>query len=576
LVLEKHHKLEASVASTSMETIAMHQTNHHSVQSHRIDYDFIIVGAGAAGCVLADRLSVDPRHRVLLLEAGLPDRKTEIHIPAAFSKLFKTEYDWNYSAVPQVGLQGRESYWAKGRTLGGSTSINAMMYLRGVPADYDGWEALGNPGWGWRDVLPYFRRSERNSRGGDEFHGDRGSLYVEDLRDRNPLSHAFIQAAQAIGLPHNPDFNGSQLEGVGWVQVTQHRGRRWSTADAFLRPAMRRSNLQVLTGAQCTRVLMQNRRAVGIEYLRQGTRQTVSATREIILSGGAIGSTQLLLLSGIGAATQLQELGIEVVVDLPGVGQNLRDHVAVAVVMGSKQPLSMLSANSPLELIKYLLFKRGMLTSSVLEAAAFLRTQPDLAAPDLELQFAPVMFYNYGLTPPTEHGMTIGPTLIAPRSVGSMRLRSPNPLDYPIIDPQYLSDPEGHDLRVMMAGVRKAQEIFAASPMASYQGNPILPDRLLESDRDLEDYVRSASDGWWHPVGMCRMGTDPLAVVDPTLRVHGVTGLRVADASVMPTVPRCHTMAPTIMIGEKAADFILEQVSHLSEKRPDSHKVSTS
>jgi choline dehydrogenase len=559
-----------------METIAMHQTNHQSVQSNRIDYDFIIVGAGAAGCVLADRLSVDPRHRVLLLEAGLPDRKTEIHIPAAFSKLFKTEYDWNYSAVPQAGLQGRESYWAKGRTLGGSTSINAMMYLRGVPADYDGWEALGNPGWGWRDVLPYFRRSERNIRGGDEFHGDRGSLYVEDLRDRNPLSHAFIQAAQAIGLPHNPDFNGSQLEGVGWVQVTQHRGRRWSTADAFLRPAMRRSNLQVLTGAQCTRVLMQNRRAVGIEYLREGTRQTVSATREIILSGGAIGSTQLLLLSGIGAATQLRELGIEVVVDLPGVGQNLRDHVAVAVVMGSKQPLSMLSANSPLELIKYLLFKRGMLTSSVLEAAAFLRTQPDLAAPDLELQFAPVMFYNYGLTPPTEHGMTIGPTLIAPRSVGSMRLRSPNPLDYPIIDPQYLSDPEGHDLRVMMAGVRKAQEIFAASPMASYQGNPILPDRLLESDRDLENYVRSASDGWWHPVGMCRMGTDPLAVVDPTLRVHGVTGLRVADASVMPTVPRCHTMSPTIMIGEKAADFILEQVSHLSEKRPDSHKVSIS
>jgi choline dehydrogenase len=559
-----------------METITMHQTNHHSVQSHRIDYDFIIVGAGAAGCVLADRLSADPRYRVLLLEAGLPDDKREIHIPAAFSKLFKTEYDWNYSAVPQAGLQGRESYWAKGRTLGGSTSINAMMYLRGVPADYDGWEALGNPGWGWQDVLPYFRRSERNSRGGDEFHGDRGSLYVEDLRDRNPLSHAFIQAAQAIGFSHNPDFNGSQLDGVGWVQVTQHRGRRWSTADAFLRPAMRRSNLQVLTGAQCTRVLINNRRAVGVEYLRAGTQYTVSATREIILAGGAISSTQLLLLSGIGAAAQLRELEIEVVVDLPGVGQNLRDHVATAVVMGSKQPVSLLNANSPLELIKYLLFKRGMLTSSVLEAAAFLRTQPDLVAPDLELQFAPVMFYNYGLTPPTEHGMTIGPTLIAPHSVGSLRLRSPNPLDYPIIDPQYLSDPDGHDLRVMMTGVRKAQEIFAASPMAPYQGNSILPDHLLESDRDLEDYVRSASDGWWHPVGMCRMGTDPLAVVDPTLRVHGVAGLRVADASVMPTVPRCHTMAPTIMIGEKAADLILEQVSHLSEQHPDSHKVSIS
>jgi choline dehydrogenase len=558
-----------------MEMIVMHSTNHHPIQAHRVDYDFIIVGAGAAGCVLADRLSENPQHRVLLLEAGLPDDKPEIHIPAAFSKLFKTEYDWNYSAVPQAGLQGRESYWAKGRTLGGSTSINAMMYLRGVPADYDGWEALGNTGWGWQDVLPYFRRSECNSRGSDEFHGDSGSLYVEDLRDRNPLSHAFLQAAQAIGLPPNPDFNGAQLDGVGWVQVTQHQGRRWSTADAFLRPAMRRANLQVLTGAQCTRVLMQHRRAVGVEYLRDGTQQTVSATREIILAGGAIGSTQLLLLSGIGAAEPLRELEIDVVVDLPGVGQNLRDHVATAVVMSIQKPLSLLNANSRLEWVKYLLFKRGMLTSSVLEAAAFLRTQPDLVAPDLELQFAPVMFYNYGLTPPTEHGMTIGPTLIAPRSVGSMRLRSPHPLDYPIIDPQYLSDPDGQDLSVMMAGVRKAQEIFAASPMAPYQGNPILPDRLLARDRDLEEYVRAASDGWWHPVGMCRMGTDAQAVVDPSLRVHGVEGLRVADASVMPTVPRCHTMAPTIMIGEKAADLILGQVPHRSKNYSNTHQVSS-
>jgi choline dehydrogenase len=553
----------------------MDSINHHALQEHRSEYDFIIVGAGAAGCVLVNRLSANPRHRVLLLEAGLPDDKPEVHIPAAFSKLFKTEYDWNYSAVPQSGLLGRESYWAKGRTLGGSTSINAMMYLRGVPADYDGWESLGNPGWGWQDVLPYFRRSECNSRGGDAFHGDRGSLYVEDLRDRNPLSHAFIQAAQAIGVPHNPDFNGSQLDGVGWVQVTQHQGRRWSTADAFLRPAMRRANLQVLTGAQCTRVLIHNRRAVGVEYLRDGTRQKASATCEIILAGGAIGSTQLLLLSGVGAATPLRELGIEVVVDLPGVGQNLRDHVAAAVVVGSQQPLSLLSASSPLEFIKYLLLKRGMLTSSVLEAAAFVRTQPDLVAPDLELQFAPVMFHEYGLTPPTEHGMTIGPTLIAPRSVGSMRLRSPNPLDHPVIDPQYLSDSGGHDLSVMVAGVRSAQEIFAACPMAPHRGKPMLPDRLLESDRDLEDYVRSASDGWWHPVGMCRMGTDPLAVVDPNLRVHGVEGLRVADASVMPTVPRCHTMAPTIMIGEKASDLILEQVFHRSQQHPDSEKVSS-
>jgi choline dehydrogenase len=371
-------------------TVMINQTNQGAL------YDFIIVGAGAAGCVLADRLSANPKNRVLLLEAGSPDHKPEIHIPAAFSQLFKTEYDWNYSAVPQTELQGRKSYWAKGRTLGGSTSINAMMYLRGVPADYDNWEQLGNSGWGWKDVLPYFRRSERNSRGSSELHGDHGSLYVEDLRDPNPLSRVFIESAQAIGLPYNPDLNGSQLEGVGWVQVTQHQGRRWSTADAFLRPAVRRSNLHVLTDAESTRVLMQDNQAVGVEYRRERTLQVATATREVILSGGTVGSTQLLLLSGIGPAQHLRELGIEVVVDLPGVGQNLQDHVATAVVRESTKPLSMLNANTPIEQIRYLLFKRGMLTSSVLEAAAFLRTTPDLTAPDLELQLPQPCFTTMG------------------------------------------------------------------------------------------------------------------------------------------------------------------------------------
>ncbi|NJM28668.1 MAG: choline dehydrogenase [Pseudanabaena sp. RU_4_16] len=522
----------------------------------------IVIGAGAAGCVLANRLSANPQHRVLLLEAGQPDNKPEIKIPAAFSKLFKTDYDWNYSAAPQSGLKGRQSYWAKGKTLGGSTSINAMMYLRGVPADYEAWKAMGNSNWGWQDVLPYFRRSERNSRGSSDLHGDSGSLYVEDLREPNPLSRAFIQAAQASNIPFNPDLNGHQLDGVGWVQVMQHRGQRWSAADAFLRPAMQRSNLEVLTGAQTTRILFQSQRAVGVEYLHSGSQYTVMANREIILSGGSVSSPQLLLLSGIGASQQLRELGIDVVVDLPGVGQNLRDHVATAVVMASSQPLSMLNVNSPLELLKYLLLRRGKLTSSVLEAAAFLRTTPNLIAPDLELQFAPVVFYEYGLIPATQHGMTIGPTLIAPRSIGSLRLRSPDPFDSPIIDPQYLSDPEGYDLSVMMAGVRKAQEIFASEPMTAYASAPIMPEQILRSDREIEDYVRSMSDGWWHAVGTCRMGTDRLAVVDPALRVRGVSGLRVVDASVMPTIPRCHTTAPTIAIAEKAADLILESTPH--------------
>jgi choline dehydrogenase len=343
---------------------------------HQITYDFIIIGAGAAGCVLANRLSTNPQNRVLLLEAGQPDHKAEIRIPAAFSKLFKTDYDWNYSAVPQPGLKGRQSYWARGRTLGGSTSINAMMYLRGVPADYDRWEELGNPGWSWKDLLPYFLRSECNSRGSSNLHGDDGLLYVEDLRDPNPLSRVFIQAAQAINIPYNADLNGAQLDGVGWVQVTQHQGQRWSAADAFLRPALHRSNLEVLTNAQTTRVLIHNRRAIGVEYLRAGTLHTAGATHEVILSGGTVGSTQLLLLSGVGPAEHLRELGIEVIIDRPGVGQNLQDHVATPVVRGSQKPLSMLNANSPLELLKYLLLKRGMLTSSVLEAAAFLRTTP--------------------------------------------------------------------------------------------------------------------------------------------------------------------------------------------------------
>jgi choline dehydrogenase len=547
-----------------MPSINLNISNLNASSSSQV-YDFIIVGAGTAGCVLANRLSADPRHQVLLLEAGLPDDKPEIRIPAAFSQLFKTEYDWNYSAAPQTGLNGRQSYWAKGRMLGGSTSINAMMYLRGRPADYDLWESAGNPGWGWRDLLPYFRRSEHNSRGESDLHGNRGLLYVEDLRDPNLLSHAFIQAAQAAGMVYNPDLNGADLKGVGWVQVTQHRGRRWSTADAFLRPALQRTNLQVITGAEASRLLMNGRHVTGVEYRRDHSLQTAYASREVILCGGTIGSAQLLLLSGIGPALDLRDLEIEVVVDLPGVGQNLRDHMATAVVMSSTQPLSMLNANRPIEWFKYLLFRRGKLTSSVLEAAAFLRTSADLIEPDLELQFAPAVFYDYGLRPATQHGMTIGPTLIAPRSVGSLRLRSPNHFEHPIIDPQYLSDPEEHDLRVLIAGIRKAQEIFAAEPMAAYVNTPILPERILESEREMADYIRANADGWWHPVGTCRMGTDRLAVVDQELRVQGVAGLRVADASIMPTIPRCHTMAPTIMIAEKAADLILESTLQSSQ-----------
>jgi choline dehydrogenase len=520
-----------------------------------VTYDFVVVGAGSAGCVLAGRLSERPGTRVLLLEAGPPDRKPEIRIPAAFATLFKTELDWDYATEPDDGTDGRAIYWPRGRTLGGSSAINAQIYVRGHRADYDSWAELAGRDWGYQEILAYFKRAEGNRRHTSAFHGTRGPLDVADLRDPNPLSAAFIEAAAAAGIARNDDFNGAELDGVGLLQVNQRRGRRWSAADAYLRPALRRDNLSVVTGAHVTRVVFERRRAVGVAYTAGGQARTAHA-REILLCGGAVGSPHLLLLSGVGSREQLGDHGIPVVCEAPGVGRNLQDHLAVGVLTAARQPLTLLSAQSRRSLVRWLVAGRGMLSSNVAEAAAFVRSEPGLPAPDLELLFAPVLFLDEGLTRPTEHGVTAGPVLLQPRSAGSIELRSADPFEPPAIRPGYLSDAGGHDLRRLIAGLHLTRRILRTPPLRACLGAELAPGAQADSDDELAAFVRNRSQTLYHPVGTCRMGTGPGAVVDGGLRVRGVDGLRVVDASVMPVIPRGHTNAATIMLAERAADLI--------------------
>jgi len=401
--------------------------------------DYVIVGAGSAGCVLAARLSEDPKVHVALLEAGGEDDLREIHVPAAFSKLFKTPVDWNFTTEPQEHVHGRALYWPRGKVLGGSSSINAMIYIRGNAADYNAWEAAGNPGWGFGDVLPYFLKSEDQARGRSALHGIGGPLRVEDLRTVNPLSRAFVESAVEAGLPENSDFNGPRQEGAGIYQVTQKRGRRHSAADAFLHPARKRANLTVVPHAHATQIVLEGNRAAGVEYVCGGREYTVHADREVILCGGAVNSPQLLMLSGIGPTKHLEQHGIEVALDLPGVGENLQDHILLAVAYESKQAVSLANAESLGNVLNYTLFHRGMLTSCVAEAGAFLRTRADLAAPNLQYHFGPAYYLNHGFDRPPGHGFSIGPTLIRPESRGRLRLRSNFPMDPPLIEPNYLS-----------------------------------------------------------------------------------------------------------------------------------------
>jgi choline dehydrogenase len=519
-------------------------------------YDYIIVGGGSAGCVLAARLSEDPASRVLVLEAGPRDRKLEIRVPAAFTKLFKGPLDWNYETEPEAELAGRRLYWPRGRVLGGCSSLNAMMYLRGTPADYDWWAELGNPGWGWTDVLPYFKRVENDGAGGSEWTGGDGPLHVGSLRDANPLTHAFLAAAVEHGLSRVERLNHGDQEGVGHTPVTQRGGRRWSAVDAYLRPALRRRNLEVRTEAVATRIVLEEGRAAGVEYRRAGRAETVRAAREVIVSGGAVNSPQLLMLSGIGPGAHLQDVGIDVAVDLPGVGENLQDHLMVAVVVATTSAHSLVAAESLANTARWLLRRRGMLTSNVGEAAAFVRTREGLPGPDLELIFAPVPFIDHGLVKPAGHGMTLGPVLLQPRSRGRVSLASTDAYAKPRIEPRYLSDPEGLDLATMVAGVGLARRILAMPPLAVHGTEPVEPARGVETEADVEQFVREQAETLYHPVGTCRMGADDRAVVDGRLRVRGVGGLRVVDCSVMPSIMRGHPHGPVMMIAERAAEFI--------------------
>jgi choline dehydrogenase len=522
-------------------------------------YDYVIVGAGSAGCVLASRLTEDPNVSVLLLEAGGPDKQQEIHIPAAFSKLFKTPLDWNYETEAQPQMAGRKMYWPRGKMLGGSSSMNAMMYVRGNRHDYDEWGESGNPGWAFADVLPYFKKAEHYERGGTDYVGGAGPLNIAEQRTVNPITKACLEAAGEAGLARTDDFNGRTQEGIGLAVVTQKGGARHSTAVAYLRPAMKRPNLTVHTGAQATKVLLDGKRAVGVSYLRDGAPAEERANREVILCGGAINSPQLLLLSGIGPAADLKALGIEVVADLPGVGQNLQDHLGSGIQYHSKQPVSLLNAQKPGNVVNYLLFKKGPLTSIVAEGVAFLKTQPDSLVPDIELLFAPAFFMEHGFANPPGHGFTIGVILLHPESKGSLKLRSTNPTDPPAINPNYLASE--NDVKVMIAGLRWARKVAESKALDAFRGEEFMPGEAVQSDADLEESIRAHAETLYHPVGTCKMGEDPLAVVDPDLRVRGVEGLRVVDASVMPTIISGHTNAPSIMIAEKAADLIKGQAA---------------
>jgi len=519
-----------------------------------MDYDYIVVGAGSAGCVLANRLSADPDHQVLLIEAGGPDKGMNVKVPAAFSKLFKTDQDWDFETEPEPNLKGRSLYVPRGKMLGGSSSMNAMIYIRGRRQDYDGWAAAGATGWSYDEVLPYFKRSENNDRIHDEFHGVDGELHVTDLRTVNPLTEAFVSSCIDWGMEANGDFNGSSQLGTGTYQVTQKKGARWSTASAFLHPVAKRPNLTTVTGATVNRVMLEGSRATGVEMTVGSVRDVARCRGEVIVSAGAINSPQILMLSGIGPAAALHRHDIPVVQELP-VGLGLQDHPVVMVVYESTQPVSLRDAEKPKSLVEYLAFKRGMLSSNVGEGGGFVRTRDDLDAADIQYHFGPAYFVEHGFAQHEGHAFSIGPTLVSVRSRGAVRLRSGDPSDKVRIEGNFFDHPD--DLRSMVAGVKIAREVAAQPSFAPYRGAEIFPGTEHRSDAELEDYCRQVAEMLYHPVSTCAMGRPGEAVVDPELRVNGMDNLRVVDASVMPTIVGGNTNAPTIMIAERAADLIV-------------------
>jgi choline dehydrogenase len=520
-------------------------------------YDYIVVGSGSAGGVVAARLTEDPQVSVLLLEAGPADDDEMIRMPLGFSTLFKTKWDWNYETTPQKHLAGRRAYWPRMKALGGCSAMNAMIYIRGNHADYDEWrDAHGADGWGYDDVLPYFTKAEGNTRLGAPFHGTDGPLHVEDPTYVHPLSTAFVESAVVAGLKRTDDFNGAEQEGVGAYQLTTRKGRRWSVADAYIRPAMHRPNLTVLTEAFVTRILLDGHRATGVAYQRHGEGVVARADAEVVLSGGAINSPQLLMLSGIGPGAHLREMGIDVVVESAGVGQNLQDHPVAGVLSHTKDTTDVAEMLGVGNLLRWRATGKGPMSSNVADTGAFFASRDDLALPDIQLHVAPTGFYDNGLHEPTRRAQTTAVTLVNVQSKGHVRLRSADPSWHPEIDPGYFDDRA--DLDAVIAGTRRALEILGTGPIAQLIDSPWIPASSDPSDDEIVEGIGRLGQTLYHPVGTCAMGTIEGSVVDAQLKVHGVDGLRVVDASVMPRVPRGNTNAPTIMIGEKAADLIKE------------------
>lgn len=538
-------------------------------------YDTIIVGGGSAGCALAGRLSEDPGHRVALIEAGPADRSVLIHCPGGLAVMAKYQLNgWGYHTVPQPGLHGRRGYQPRGKVMGGSSSINAMIYARGHARDYDDWAAQGNPGWSFQDVLPYFKRSEHNERGADDWHGQGGPLNVMDLRSPNPFLPHFLEAGRQAGYPINDDFNGPQQEGIGVYQVTHRNGERFSAAKAYVTPHLGRSNLQVFTDSLTSRVLTEVRdgqvRATGVELRGQGGRGVpqqlmLKPGGEVVLSAGAFGSPQLLMLSGIGPADHLREHGIAVVRDLPGVGANLHDHPDVVMVVNAPQVTDLfgLSLTGAWNMLKgigeWRRSRSGMLTTNFAEAGGFIRSAADEPIPDLQLHFVVGKLVDHGRKTVFGHGYSCHVCLLRPRSRGSLRLASPDPQVAPLIDPAFLQDPD--DVRRLVQGFKLTRELLSQPALARHGGRESAASAEARSDAQIEQFIRHHADTIYHPVGTCRMGPDEGAVVDARLRVHGVSGLRVVDASIMPSVVGGNTNAPSMMIAEKAADMIREDRS---------------
>ena len=558
-VRHRHRPTRRACATAAQPTASVYRRHQAGPGPGNRVYDFIVIGAGSAGCVLADRLSQDPACRVLLLEAGPRDWNPLIHMPAGLGRLVSnTSVNWNYHTEPEPALHGRRLWWPRGKVLGGSSSINAMCYTRGVPADYDAWVADGAHGWDWQAVLPYFLRAEGNTRGTGPLHGGDGPLVVSDLRHVNPLSQAFVEAGIQAGWPRNDDFNGTSQAGVGLYQVTQRDGARCSAAAAYLAPARGRPNLQVVTGARVQRVVVERGRATGVEYRHRGRLHQAGASAEVLLCGGAVNSPQLLMLSGIGPAAHLRLHGIQVQADLPGVGGNLQDHLDICTLYHCPPGLSYDRASElKIALNWFLRGHRGAGSSNIAEAGGFVRSA--LARderPDVQFHFVPAMLDDHGRNRLPGDGFTVPACFLRPRSRGRSGLRDADPRTPARIEANYLSDPDGFDLAMMVECAKLSRQLLRQPAFDRYRGAPIFPARDDLSDAELVEFVRAKAETIYHPVGTCRMGVDEDAVVDPQLRVRGIDGLRVVDASVMPTLPGGNTNAPTIMIAERAADFI--------------------